>query len=80
MSDSFVPTSTQVVIICPRCAQAVILPFVKVEVEIGDSIVLGHHGEFPTSLNAEIQASGPHSCPRPDTEYKIDLPHGTAGM
>lgn len=62
--------TTYVIVICPRCAQEVTLPAIKVEVEVGDTISFGHHGDLPASLNAEVHASGPHACPRPSMEYK----------
>jgi len=60
----FVPTTTQAVVVCPRCGQAVILPLIQVEVSVGHTIETFAGEEFPISLNAELLASGPHSCPR----------------
>lgn len=62
MATQFTPTTTQVVVVCPRCAHAVILPLTQVEVSLGDTIV-GPNGTVAVlSLDADLVARGPHSC------------------
>lgn len=62
VNDNFVPTTTQVVVVCPRCAQAVILPLVRVDIGVG-GFDLSDGTKVVRSLQADITADGPHECP-----------------